>query len=84
MSHFHFKDTPLQGLKVIQRHPRKDSRGLEKMNGSIEIGLPSLLRFSVAHPDNGLGGQMKDHLGFDFPNHLPYRSCLPNIDKVGF
>ena len=27
MSHFHFKDTPLQGLKVIQRHPRKDSRG---------------------------------------------------------
>jgi dTDP-4-dehydrorhamnose 3,5-epimerase len=27
MSHFHFKDTPLQELKVIQRHPRKDSRG---------------------------------------------------------
>jgi dTDP-4-dehydrorhamnose 3,5-epimerase len=27
MIHFHFKDTPLQGLKVIQRHPRKDSRG---------------------------------------------------------
>ena len=27
MSHFHFKDTPLQGLKAIQRHPRKDPRG---------------------------------------------------------
>jgi len=27
MSHFHIEETPLQGLKVIQRHPRKDSRG---------------------------------------------------------
>jgi dTDP-4-dehydrorhamnose 3,5-epimerase len=27
MSYFHFKDTPFHGLKVIQRHPRKDSRG---------------------------------------------------------
>lgn len=27
MSHFHIKETLLQGLKVIQRHPRKDSRG---------------------------------------------------------
>jgi dTDP-4-dehydrorhamnose 3,5-epimerase len=27
MSHFHFEGTPLQGLRVIQRNPRKDSRG---------------------------------------------------------
>ena len=27
MSHFHIEETSLQGLKVIQRHPRKDSRG---------------------------------------------------------
>jgi dTDP-4-dehydrorhamnose 3,5-epimerase len=27
MSYFDFKETPLQGLKVIQRHPRKDLRG---------------------------------------------------------
>jgi dTDP-4-dehydrorhamnose 3,5-epimerase len=27
MSHFHIEETPLQGLKVIQRHPQKDSRG---------------------------------------------------------
>jgi dTDP-4-dehydrorhamnose 3,5-epimerase len=27
MSHFHVRETPLQGLKVIQRHPRIDSRG---------------------------------------------------------
>ena len=27
MSHFQSEETPLQGLKVIQRHPRKDSRG---------------------------------------------------------
>jgi dTDP-4-dehydrorhamnose 3,5-epimerase len=27
MSHFHIKDTPFHGLKVIQRHPRIDSRG---------------------------------------------------------
>ena len=27
MSHFHVEETSLQGLKVIQRHPRKDLRG---------------------------------------------------------
>jgi dTDP-4-dehydrorhamnose 3,5-epimerase len=27
MSNFQSEETPLQGLKVIQRHPRKDSRG---------------------------------------------------------
>ena len=27
MSHFHVEVTPLHGLKVIQRHSRKDSRG---------------------------------------------------------
>ena len=27
MSNFHIEETSLQGLKVIQRHPRKDSRG---------------------------------------------------------
>jgi dTDP-4-dehydrorhamnose 3,5-epimerase len=27
MSHFHVEETSLQGLKVIQRRPRKDSRG---------------------------------------------------------
>ena len=27
MSHFHVEQTPLQGLKVIQRHPRRDLRG---------------------------------------------------------
>ena len=27
MSYFDFKETPFQGLKVIQRHPRKDLRG---------------------------------------------------------
>ena len=27
MSHFHIEVTPLQGLKVIQRRPQKDSRG---------------------------------------------------------
>ena len=27
MSHFQIEETPLQGLKVIQRNPRKDSRG---------------------------------------------------------
>ena len=54
------------------------------MNRAVEIGIPSFLRPGVAHPDNGLGGQMKDNLGFDFPNHLPYLPGLPNIDKVGF
>ena len=27
MSNFQIEETPLQGLKVIQRHPRRDSRG---------------------------------------------------------
>ena len=27
MNHFHIEETPLEGLRVIQRRPRKDSRG---------------------------------------------------------
>jgi hypothetical protein len=54
------------------------------MNRAGEIGIPSFLRLGVAHPDNGLGSQMKDDLGFDFSNHLTYLFGMPNIDKPGF
>jgi len=54
------------------------------MNRAGEIRIPGFLRLRVAHPDNGLGRQMKDNLGFDFSNRLPYLAGFPYIDKMRF